>query len=146
MGFNLKLEQEMKKFKAALWAVAFSAFATNAISACHAYDYGQIQLRGEVLLKAPTEIGKGAGVHRNPQETHTFLRLEEPICMSPGTNSYESAQTQQREITLYTLKGAGLAMHAGKHVSVSGILMHSFVSDAHTPLQFVVKDIVEIEP
>lgn len=133
----------MKKSLGGLMFVSLSAFSLTAAGACHTYDYARIQLKGEVVVKAPAELPKGAGVHRNPQEKHTFLKLNPPICMNAGTNSYESAETNQAEVTLYTLKDTGLGRYAGKHVSVSGVLMHSFTSDAHTPLQFVVHDIAE---
>ena len=121
-----------------------SAFSMDAIGACYDYNYVPIQLQGEVLLKAPADLPKGAVNHRNPKEKHTFLKLDHPICMTAGKNSYENAEENQAEITLYTLKGTGLGQYAGKRVSVNGVLMHSFVSDAHTPLQLSVKDIAAI--
>jgi hypothetical protein len=144
MHINQGLEHEMKKSLFGLMFVSLSVFSVNAISACHEYDYAEVQLKGEVLLKAPTDLPKGAGSHRNPKEKHTFLKLDRPICMTAGTNSYESAEENQVEVTLYTLRDAGLGKYAGKRVAVNGVLMHSFVSDAHTPLQFVVKDITAI--
>ena len=123
---------------------SLSAFSVNAISACYDYSYVQIQIQGEFMLKAPNDLPKGTVNHRNPKEKHTFLKLDQPICMNAGKNSYESAEENQAEITLYTVKGAGLGQYAGKRVSVNGVLMHSFVSDAHTPLQLSVKDIAEI--
>ena len=134
----------MKNSLFCLALVSLSAFSVNAVAACYDYDYVQIQLQGEVVLKAPTELPKEGVTHRKPQEKHTFLKLDQPICMAAGKNSYESAVENQAEITLYTLKGAGLGQYAGKRVTVNGVLMHSFVSDAHTPLQLSVKDIAEI--
>ena len=134
----------MKKSLFGLILASLSVFSANAVGACYDYNYVQIQLQGEVVLKAPTEPLKGAVNHRNPNEKHTFLKLDQPICMTAGKNSYESAEENQAEITLYTLKGAGLGQYAGKRVSVNGVLMHSFVSDAHTPLQLSVKDIAAI--
>lgn len=135
----------MTKTPLALIVVALSALSTNALSACYTYNYANVQLQGQVLLKAPTGIAKGAGVHRNPKEKHTFLRLDQPICMSAGDNSYENAEANQQEVTLYTLVDSGLGAYAGKRVAVNGVLMHSFVADAHTSLQLVVKDISEIK-
>ena len=120
---------------------ALSALSFNAFGACLDYNYAQMRLEGEVLLKAPIDLPQGAGSHRKPKEQHSFLKLDRPICMVAGKNSYESAEDNQLEVTLYTLKGAGLGAYAGQRVSVSGVLMHSFASDAHTPLQFVVKDL-----
>ena len=134
----------MKNSLLGLALVSLAAFSVNAAAACYDYNYVQVQLQGEVILKAPTDLPKGAVNHRNPQEKHTFLKLDQPICMTAGKNSYESAVENQAEITLYTLKGAGLGHYAGKRVTVNGVLMHSFVSDAHTPLQLSVKDIAEI--
>ena len=134
----------MKKSLFRLMLASLSVLSIDAIGACYDYNYVQIQLQGKVLLKAPTELPKGAANHRNPKEKHTFLKLDQPICMTAGKNSYESAEENQAEITLYTLKGTGLGQYAGKRVSVNGVLMHSFVSDAHTPLQLSVKDIAEI--
>ena len=133
----------MNKYLFSLMLASSSAFSMDAIGACYDYNYVQIQLQGEVLLKAPADLPKGAVNHRNPKEKHTFLKLDQPICMTAGKNSYESAEENQAEITLYTLKGTGLGQYAGKRVSVNGVLMHSFVSDAHTPLQLSVKDITE---
>lgn len=123
--------------------VSLSAFSMPAISACYDYNYVPVLLKGEALLSAPTDLPKGAESHRDPKEKHMFLKLDQPICMSAGKNSYENAEENQVEITLYTLTDAGLGKYAGKRVSVKGVLMHSFVSDAHTPLQFLVKDIAE---
>ena len=127
-----------------LMLVSLTALSMNAIGACYPYTYVQVPLKGVVLLKAPTDLRAGAGSHRNPKEQHTFLKLDQPICMTAGTNSYENAEENQAEVTLYTEKDVGLGKYAGKRVSVTGVLMHSFVYDAHTPLQFVVKDITEI--
>lgn len=127
-----------------LMLASFSAFSMNAIGACYSYNYVPVPLKGEILLKAPTDLPAGAGSHRNPNEKHTFLKLDQPICMTAGTNSYENAEANQAEVTLYTEKDVGLGKYAGKRVSVNGVLMHSFVYDAHTPLQFVVKDTAEI--
>lgn len=134
----------MKNYLLGFALVSLAVFSVNAAAACYDYNYVQIQLQGEVILKAPTELPKEGVNHRKPQEKHTFLKLDQPICMAAGKNSYESAVENQAEITLYTLKGAGLGPYAGKRVTVNGVLMHSFVSDAHTPLQFSVKDIAEI--
>ncbi len=135
----------MKAFQFASLLVALSALSTNAIGSCYAYDYAQMQLKGEVILMAPADTATRVGVHRNPKEKHTFLKLNKPVCVAAGTNSYESAEENQTHVTLYTLKGDGLGSYAGKQVSVDGVLMHSFVSDAHTPLQFVVKEISEVK-
>ncbi len=135
----------MKKSRSALLLLALSALSSHALSACFAYDYIPVQLRGEVVLKAPKEIAQGAARHRKPEEKHAFLRLDEPICISEGPNAYESAEANQREIMLYTLKGASVGHYAGKHVTVKGTLMHAVVADAHTPLQLVVKGISEVQ-
>ena len=96
------------------------------------------------MLKAPADLPKGAGTHRNPQEKHTFLKLNQPICMVAGKDSYESAEKNQAEIILLSLQGVDFNQYNGKSVNVKGVLMHSFIFDAHTPLQLSVKEIAEI--
>lgn len=119
-------------------------FSVSAFGACNNYNYVEIHLQGEIMLKAPADLPKGAGNHRNPQEKHTFLKLDQPICMVAGKNSYESSEKNQAEITLFSLKGVDFNQYNGKSVTVKGVLMHSFIFDAHTPLQLSVKEIAEI--
>ncbi|MCO5109729.1 MAG: DUF4431 domain-containing protein [Burkholderiaceae bacterium] len=119
-------------------------FSMSAFGGCNDYNYAEIHLQGEILLKAPADLPKGAGTHRNPQEKHAFLKLDRPICMAAGKNSYENAEDNQVEMTLFSLKGVDFNQYNGKRVAVNGVLMHSFVSDAHTALQLSVKKIAEI--
>ena len=121
--------------------IAACAIPAVASADCYKYDYAEITLNGEVVLKVPAQ--KVAGTHRNPGERHAFLKLDKPVCVVPGTNTHESGEDNQGELTLYSLNEKGVGQFSGKYVSVRGVLMHSFVADSHTPLQFIVNDITE---
>lgn len=131
----------MKHAVCALLSIVACSLPVSAAADCFRYDYAEVELAGVVVLKAPAQALKGE--HRNPGEQHAFLKLDRPLCIAPGKNSHEGGENNQSEVTLYTLKGNGLGSLAGKHVAVRGVLMHSFVADSHTAMQFVVNDIVE---
>ena len=106
---------------------------------CLRYDYREVSFKGTLVLKTPETTLTPHAKHRNPTEKHAFLVLDKPICTTAGSNTYESGETNQSELTLYTEQSTGLAQYAGKAVTVSVVLIHAFVADAHTPLMVAVK-------
>lgn len=117
-----------------------SVSAANARPPCAAYDVDGVVLSGTVVLRTffgPPNYGESP--ETDARETQALLRLDRPLCTVESEEREESAERNQRLVTLVPIGGLALKPYAGKHVAVKGSLFHADNGHHRTPVLIAIR-------
>lgn len=126
----------------ALLAVLSVAPLAHAADCLH-YAGAPLTLTGTVTPKSfygPPNFGESPKT--DSREVQAVLVLPQPICVTANPQTWDDAESGQRQITLVPPKGVNFQHFKGKAVMVTGTLFHATTAHHHTAVLMDVTQIV----